>query len=395
MQALTGGPRAGLLESDVAAIIHADDLLVDYGADLLGLDDEVLEDRVEDDDYPDGRPLYADITGGEVQWNGSQDIARTASLTVARELRWDRDRLRPWMDLSSADVPGVIARFYTGVLIATAPESIAVDEDVPSFDVTAFDKLHLLGSQIGDTHAVEPGPGVTVGGEVTRLLTLAGYRGRVAIDPALFSLPVPDAFVWAAGTGTTWLRAINDLLASAGCQRAWCDEDGTFRAALIVPAKDRPEEWIFDAQAPRTIVGPSRRRTADLSQIPNVWRFTAANHDLEPIDGDGGYFPPANEDTGPTSVTARGRRVVAEIELDAIDQAALVRQGDERIARDIRAAGVRTLTVGPLPLLGHDDVVGIRDTGHGAPVASVTAVLTSWTLNLAGGDGTLTCEEIA
>lgn len=383
MQRLNSAPREDLDPADVQALIHADDCVVSaLGADLLDLQDRKVLD------------ISDDVRSWTVRWDGSADIHRSCELVVTRELAWDRDRVRLWLEMSSA-LLAVTARFWVGVFVITRPQLTVDDSDTPEHACKGWDKLYLLRSPVGDTWSTrweESGQATAVGAEVRRVLRAARYTGAVALPVEAESILLPEPMVWPLSDGaTSWLRVANDILAAGGCTGLWVDEAGTTRSDLIVPVTSRPVEYVLDDDPRTTLLGRSRTRTQDLALVPNAWRFINSSYDGEPLPGEGIYDPPDNESDGPASIASRGIRHLAVIKLDAADQDTLVRLGDERVAQDRRAGGSRAYTIFPLPLLGHRDVLSMVDPALGDPA---TVVLTSWALSSDGSDAPLAMDEV-
>ena len=110
---------------------------------------------------------------------------------------------------------------------------------------------------------------------------------------------------------------------------------------------------------------------------------------VQPVEGDGIYTV-NNLATGPASQASLGRVRTKTVFVDAVDQAALVAQVDRIVAEDTAAARTVTLSVDPLPIAGHLDVVRYVD-GPDAAVAEVT----SWEIPLDGSQGRWVLEVVA
>lgn len=384
MQRLNDAPREHLDPALVEALIHADDCVIsNQGADLMDLDDRPVLD------------ISDDVVSWSVQWNGAADIHRSCDVTLTRELVWDRDRLRLWMEMTSA-LLGITARFWEGVFVITRPQVTSDGSDTPQFDCKGWDKLHLLRSPVGDTWATlweEGAPtSPTAGSEVRRALAKALYKGALALPPECDSIQLTEPMVWPLDDGaTSWLKIVNEILKKAGCTSLWVDQAGVTRSDLIVPVTDRPSEYVLDDDPRTTLISPRRTRTQDIATVPNAWRFINDSFDGEPTPGDGIYDPPDNEDDGPASIASRGIRYLSVVKLEAADQEALVRLGNERVALDRRALGSRSYGVFPLPLLGHRDLMLVDDPILSEPVR---VVLTSWSLSTDGSDSPLTMDEV-
>lgn len=383
MQSLTAAPREGMDPDVVMALLTGDDLEVSAGLERVDNDGRMVED------------LSAALVDGSVSWDGSVDVHRECSLVLNREIGWDRDRVRPYLDLSS-DLLGVRARWWLGVFILTSPSESwgAGDERT----VAGLDLLHLLACPIGNTLTATKGTKVLAW--CRDLVARTSFGPRVFFDSAGEDATFTEDMVWplipATGGGlasTTWLQPLAEALSSIGFEKPWVDEAGQMRARPLVPVSQRTPEHVLSADdVARTILGPVRQRQRDLTQIPNAWIFVAQGWDLTPVEGDGLYTPPDNLSVGPTSITARnGHRVLAVRELPAQTQAALVAQAATIVEADQRAASKRTVEINPFPMMGHGDVYQLEDAEVGAPVKAAAA---AWTVHLNESNGSLTMKEV-
>jgi len=398
VQTALGGPRAslGLSEGDIDALIHDGDLEVDYEVTVCDVNDNPVQD------------ITADVDDGAVSWTGGADLQRSVDLTISRDLAWDFDRVRPTLLLTSPllgirDVP-----FHLGVFLLTRPKLI-VNDAVYLVDPTrsaqaaqckGWDKLRLLRTPMARSWSTlwsESGQTSTVGAEARRLLAAAGWTGGISIDPRADAVELTEPYVWPLdGQGTSWLRALIDIVKAGGMDSPWVNEVGSLIIEPLRPTAERATEWVLDAgDALRTIVSPQRARSQDFSEQPNAWYFMAQNWPRPVVEGDGLYYPPKNTSSGPASIAARRREVWnASPMLDAATQEALVAQGDAAREADMRALAVRDISVYALPLLGHRDLFEVRDPEFGAPVR---ALATAWRQPLRPSPGqsetTITVEE--
>ncbi|ABS03194.1 hypothetical protein [Kineococcus radiotolerans] len=379
MQLLTAAPRQDLTEDQVRAVLTADSLTVSAGCELLDSEDDVIAD------------ISGDLLGGSVKRECLADVHGACTLQLTRELAWGRDRVRPYMVLQT-NLPGlaVSARFNLGVFVLTTPRRLL--EDNPVWEVQGYDKMHLLQVQVGDSYSVPAGTGYLAAVRVA--IAAAGGGDAVLLDSAAADKVLAAAMTWPldAGTPTTWLRIVNDLLAAVGYRALWADQDGFFRSDPYRPPTERPLEWRFDVDDSRTtIIVEERTLTADTWGVPNWWRFLRRSTESTPSEGAGQYTV-TNQTEGPTSVNALGRRVPKVVWLDAADQAALRSQGDAIVAADRRVTATIELRTGPFPLAGHFDIAAYAD--RLAPDLSRMQAR-SWDLSLDGADMRWTWEVVA
>ncbi|GAW50620.1 MULTISPECIES: hypothetical protein [unclassified Nocardioides] len=242
---------------------------------------------------------------------------------------------------------------------------------------TWIDEIHVVGQASTCVDAVRS------------VIELAGAGAPLRIDGTEQLAVMPGPMVWALtdGSPVTWIQIINDLLDAINYRALWVDEDGTYRSEPYVDPKLRPVEWTLDVEDQSTnIVGQERVYDEDVWGKPNWWRFVRRGMATTPVEGDGLYTV-ENVNRGPSSMQSLGRPVRKTVFLDAVDQAALVAQGDRVVIEDTAVTRQVTLAVDPLPIVGHLDVVRYIDS----PV-SAKAEVTSSTTNLDGSPGTWVLE---
>jgi hypothetical protein len=219
---------------------------------------------------------------------------------------------------------------------------------------------------------------------VRTVIELAGGGAPLLIDGTQQVAVLPGPMVWALtdSNPATWLDVCNDLLEAVGYGSLWVDLDGNYRSEPFVPALQRPIGWTFDLGDEDTnLVGPERTSDQDVWSAPNRWKFVRRGMAVTPVVGDGIYIVD-NLSRGPSSQQSLGRVRTSTVFLDAVDQAALEAQGDRIVAEDTAATRTITLSVDPLPIAGHLDVVRYIDDPDAA-----TAEVVSWELPLDGSPG--------
>lgn len=386
MQQLTAAPRDGLTADQVVAILSAPALQVGAGLHQLNAGLEQVAD------------LTDDLQAGSVERQMYATVHGTCKLQLARALSWGVDLVRPYMDLSDGTTT---ARFYLGVFALTTPSTAAGVAPVV-YDVTGYDRLYLLNREVGDSWEAPAGAGVLA--EARRAIAAAGLVG-VQLDTTAEATVLPTAMSWplvpaTGGTGgsgpATWLRVVNDLLASVNYTGLWTDELGIFRSGPYVAPINRQPEWTFDSADPRTILGARRERTRDVWATPNRWVIVQQNRDAAAgppsgTDGSNGLYVVNDVTTPLTGQTARGQVWPRQVAVDAADAASLVAVGDRIVAADKRVTATRTSTTGPFPPAGHFDVFQLND----AELGNARVLASRWALDLGGKDTTWTWEEVA
>jgi hypothetical protein len=369
MQPLAAGPRANVTAAAVTALIRDSFALqVSAGLELLDRDLSVLADLTD---------LFA---AGSVTRSSYADLHGSASLEVEGALDWGSAIVRPYMVLSSTTTT---ARFNLGAYYTPTPKTVFGRTPL-TYAVEAIDILDGLATPVGDTYAVAAGTGYLAA--VEAILLQQGFTAYI-IDQTAAASVLPSSRTWVLDENTTWLGIINDLLGSIGYYGIWSDWDGRLRVQQYVTPSTRQPEWTYDTGALTSMLSPERTLEQDMYRAPNRWVFWRSNgvDGPAPTEGDGKYTV-VNSTDGPTSVEARGGRVITRPKpLDVADQPSLVRAGQQIVDNDMTVKRQLTLGVAPNPLHWHFDVVALNDPDLASPGSTI--LVTKWTLPLDGGDG--------
>jgi hypothetical protein len=379
VQPLSASPRASLTAAQVTALLTAPDLATDFGVELLDASLALVED------------ISADVVTGTVRRDNLATVHGTVDLTVTRSLAWGRDRVRPYMLLSSATAGVSLARFNLGVFLLTTP-STPLTETPITYAVTGFDQLNLLQDSIGDSYSVALGANVLT--SVRAALTAAGVTAPVLLDSAASTAVLSSVltFPLTSSSSPTWIQVVNGLLASVNYWGIWTDWDGAFRSGPYVTPAARAPEWTFTVGDLVTgVVATERTVTNDVWNAPNWWRFIQNGLTSAPVEGAGQYTV-QNVTAGPSAQGSVGRTVHAPVVfLDAVDQASLVSQGDRVVAAALRSTEIITTKLSPFPIAWHQDIVAYVDAALGG---SRKASCRSWALPLGGADGDYILESV-
>lgn len=368
MQPLTGGPRSAVTSAAVTALIR-DSVALRVAAGLELLDRSLS--------------VIADITdllvAGSVTRSSYADLHGSATLAIESTLDWGSAIVRPYMVLSST---ATTARFNLGAYYTPTPKT-TLGESPLVHEVACLDILDGLNAPVGETYAVAAGAGYLA--TVEAILQAQGYTAYF-IDQTSAAAILPTARAWPLDERTTWLGVCNDLLASIGYYGIWSDWDGRLRVAQYVSPSSRPPEWRYDIGDGTSMLTPGRTIERDFYRAPNRWVFYRSNNvdSSPPVEGNGLYTV-VNQADGPTSIEARGGRVITRpVPLDIADQGSMVKAAQQIVDADMHVKTRLTLGVAPNPLHWHFDVVSLDDPDVGP---SGPALVTKWTLPLDGGDG--------
>ena len=364
MQSLTQAPRANLTASQVKALITGPSVQVTPGLELLDGNNNFVGD------------ISSTLVSGTIERHNLAAIHGTCSLVLEGAVGWGVDRLRPFMTLSN----GVIsARFNLGVFLIQSPVANQMENPI-TYSVIGYDLLCFLDVAVGDTYTVTAG--TTYFAAIQSIITALNIGSQLYLDGTLQTITLPNDMVWALAPGskTTWLDIVNDLLAAINYRNLWADENGNFRSTPALLPSLRPVEWVLDTSNPTTnIVLPQRDVSADVYDAHNWWRFVRTPMTVKPIEG-AGIYTVQNTATGRTSQAALGRTIKAPVQyLAASDQTSLVAQGNVVVAADQRVSRTFTISLDPLPIAGHLDIIQFNDNG-----SSDICQTASWVIDLKG-----------
>jgi len=374
MQSPTDGPRGAYTVDQVAYVIeNSSSFDTDYGLELVDQGLNVL------DDVSDA------LHGGTVQRSNYATLHAQLSFTIDAPLDWGSSIVRPYMTITAPTGVGqalASLRFYLGAYVTDTPAE-DMSQDVSSWDATGYDLLSLLDDPIGDAYSIEAGEFYLV--RVSDILIARGFTNYV-IDQDRADAVLPSAKTYSLDDNVTWLAVINDLLAAVGYQGIYSDHNGVLRAHVYRAPSDRGPEWVMTDDPAVTILTQRRKRGRDFYDAPNHWVFYQQNatEQEQPSDSNGLRYEFTNDTTGPTSVEARGGRVITKVVgVDAADAAALQAAARVTIDADMQIPTTIAIETAPFPLAWHFDRIQVQDAGLGA---FLQVMATSWTLNLDGSD---------
>lgn len=374
-------------DAEVVALVEARDLDVAAGVFLLDSND------VEQLDISDD----LDADGSWIERGNYRTVHLTCGLRLTRRLQWGSARLRLTMTLTSAAL-GLTRTWDVGVVVLDVPRHV-VAEVPETYEVTGKDKLAVLDIPVGRTVVLPAGDAalafaqalIVEAGEPASSVAL-DPASSVALDPAAAAKTFQSPKAYPLTENWTYLRIVNDVLDGLGYRGLWADRDGKLRSEPYQAPADRSPEWVWDADASDNIVGEDRSETPVYGEIPNQWVFVRNDTSGAVLTEGDGIYTVTNQSDGPSSVDARGRIVRGPaILLDAVDQDALVVQGDRKVASDKRAASTIDLPTGVNPHLWHFAVSLLRDSAFGAERKVVDV---GWRLPLDGSDMTRTVRAV-
>lgn len=373
MQPRTAAPREHLTASQVDALLTGPSLRVSPGLEVVDESGTVLED------------VSDRLVAGSVSHSNYATIHGTCKLRLlAPPLAWQSARVRPFLTLTSQ---GVEARFDLGVYLTSTPRR-QVDAAPETFEVEGYGLLSILDTLTGTTYRVAAGTNVVAAVQAILDDHGAGTPHFIEQDDEVLA----SDRIYPLDEETTWLRVVNDLLASIGYRGLFEDWTGRYRSEPYrAPASQAPE-WVYGTDERTTILHPERAQEADYFDAPNRWVFVRQDPGdgvAEPSTPD--VYEVTNQTDGPTSIGARGRTITRVEFLDVTSSAALVSRGDAVVAADKRLDATFDVVADPNPLHWHFDVVSLDDPEFGAPVK---AVVQEWDLDLSGSKTSLTLRKV-
>ena len=357
-------------------------LLVEAGCDVVDRFGAQVDDVTSD----------LDLSGSSISY-GSEGLRATCRLRLARRLDWGRVRLRPWMRLTDRAAGRTGDRWHLGVFVPESPEE-TVGERPPSFDVTGYDQTVLLDTSVGRSWLVRAGEGVLTAAGLA--LHMAARDVSVITDPTERELLVRSDRLWPLGEENTWRYIVDQLAESVDYETVWADRDGTFRLRRHISPIFRPIAEVWSTTEAMSVLDDVLVWRSDQWARPNQWVFVRDDPTPEldiPVPGDG-LLTVRNESDGPSSIDARGGRVVTRIvRLDTADDTRFVTQADRIVEDDKAVAETLRVAVTPQPQLWHEDVVSVTVPEIGWE--RVRCVVAEWRLPLGGENMTLTLRRLA
>ena len=362
MQPKTFGPRSGLSEDAVVALIRDEPApIIGAGLELIDRNLAVIED------------ISDSLLGGTVERDSYATLHGKAVLDISRSLDWAQAIVRPYVTINGV-------RFDMGAYL-TEVNTWESGRNPIVYAVQGHDILSALNDRVGTGYSVAAGTLILT--KVEEILLQQGFTQYV-IDQSRATATMPSVRNWALDDNTRWLTIVNDMLAAVGYRGVWSDWTGALRCEPYLAPTDRASEWTYYGEGETSQLPLERVTTKDLFDAPNRWIAVRQNN-IEgetPVEGNGVYTY-INQLVGPTSVEARGGRIVTAplITVDAADQSALVAAVDARKAADMANPTQYELSLPSPgnPLHWHFDRVNTVDPEFGLAQVMVTR----WSLPLA------------
>lgn len=352
----------------IFALVTAANLTVGFGAELLDANDLLIED------------ISDDLMGGEVEHQNYADIHGTCSLLLSRALTWSTARVRPYQTLSGA---GYTQTWPLGVYLLTTPETVLGSTPI-TYEVSGYDKLHLLQHPVGDTYVVTAGTGYLAAVRAA-IIASGATPTTVLLDSTAEATVLPADMVWVLEPAypTSYLSVINDLLAAVGYRGLYADANGVFCSEPYQSPLVKAPTWTLDLTDQSTvIVAEGSTLKTDIFDQTNWWRFIREGMDAAPSEGAGLYT---------VDLSDGGAKIKSVQLVNAADQTALVAIGDAIVQTARQIEQTLEVETGPLPLLGHWDVFVYKAPSE---IGELRAQARSHRIPLEGGNVEIVLEVL-
>lgn len=388
MQSLLDHPREPFtIQQVMDVLVYSKEVSVSIGMDLLDTKDSFVEDLTP----------YLLYGSDSITRDNFATVHSSLAFSIQESMQWGVDRVKPYMMLSSPTVSNI--RFDLGVYVLMTPiqdlSPVLFGNTV--YKTTGYDKLYLLNQPIGDTYTVPAGSSYL--NAVQTMIVAAGAGNRWIFDQSALSkvTPVDVVFPLDSNTqNTTWLTAINALLAGINYRGLWADQEGRYRSEPYQNPSVRGVEFDISVLGNSNSVTSDENRTVSDDQwnIPNKWVFVQNNTVGSPVEGVSMYTV-NNTAVGRSSQTSLGRVVPVVYFYDAADYATLVSLGNNRVSADMDTPELFTISTFALPIAGHFDILRYSDPNLSGRFGNTRKLQArSWQLPLDGSNMTWALETV-
>lgn len=306
------------------------------------------------------------VTGGQVQWNANATLAGGGTLEMddtGQDINFSSDRIRLWWTVGDEE-------WAMGVFVMAAP-STQYGSSVLSRSISLIDKITVIADDLL-LQTLQVPAGANVIDAVVAQIRAAGEE-RIAATAS--DKVLSNAMAWAPGTSR--LRVINDLLASAGYWSLWTDRTGLFRVDPYTSPADRPVTWEFK-EGQTAIHSPEWEYELALWDATNTVVMVSQEDDNDEVWT--AYAVDDNPDS-PTSTVTMGRVLnpIVEENVEATSQADLQAQATRKLIDNSNVVGKMSVAHAAVPVWYND---GVRFTSQGT---DTKATITKMTLRLKPG----------
>lgn len=283
---------------------------------------------------------------------------------------WLSDKIQPFVLFQMPD--GGWVEFPLGVFIPSSPVKADYNGNIVR-QVEAYDGLVIL-DQDKFTQRWSVPAGTSYEKAVSDILKSAGIKRYSLNFGATATLSNDKEFAM----GTDKLSAINDLLSMVNNTPLWVDSNGYFISEPYQPPSRKEVGYTYDTDRMSVIV-EGIEEELDLFEVANSWVVTVSNPEKPPLVA---RIVNNNPDS-PTSVTSRGRTIVDFRELEDINSQASLNAYAERVAHEASQVYGKVKFLTPImPFHEYYDVIYL----HYTPMdVSGSFSETNWKITLEAG----------
>lgn len=284
-------------------------------------------------------------SGGSCTWQGAGDID------------WMEHRLRAHQRISHR---GQSLQWTVGTFIVESPTRVLTDKTRGVQELQLFDAMYRLDVQTSTVSEWVARKGSNIIDTVRHLLNRQGLKHALEDSDEVFA----SQMSWEAGT--TYLRMVNDMLATANFTAIYADPQGALRAGPARAATSRGVAWTFRDDSTAMRYAPEVTHNRDTYSIPNEVVLIARSDDPDTLP----MSASARDTASPYGTMRRGMVITKVEEVDAASQAILQARADLRLPELQRPASTFTFQHLPLPL-EMSQVVRFVRTRHDVDVLAV------------------------
>lgn len=327
-----------------------------------------------EEEYVDVRTYYTWKDVGGQKWNdlGEKQFRELWSIDEESQLKidWLNDRIQPFVLFQMRD--GGWIEFPLGIFLLSSPTKKDEFGEIVR-EVEAYDGLIILDQDKFTERTFFPA-GMLYEEAVKEIIKSAGITKINIQIPDKAVLPNDKEY----SVGDTKLSAINDLLTAVNNTPLWVDASGYFRSSPYERPDRRASGYTYSDQE-LSIIVEGVEEELDLFDVANSWVVTVSNPEGEPMTARRENTNPES----PTSIPARGRRIVDFRQVDDIASRTALESYVERIASE--ASQVYGKVRFSTPIMPMHEYYDVYELQYGPLGINDKFSETSWTIKLEAG----------
>lgn len=318
-----------------------------------------------------------DVVSCSVQNNDLADKSKRTcrvALSPASPFDYLRNSLRCYAALQLTSTTW--EEWLLGTFMLTAPDSTP-DRPTSPITVDGFDYLTKW-ADASTTTRYTPTFGTSFGAIINDASLNVLGRIEVNVPGELYNKVPLTQLQW--DPGTSWLRVVNDCLASCNCRPLAVDAYGVAYSTAYVDPAEGPAIWTYTRDSDSLIVRDTSRVQLDLNEVPNQWVAVVSDPDTAEL-----VSTYTNDDAASiTSTVSRGRTLTRLLTAEEIGQPTTQGDLDIAVQRYAIAARSQYLHVSfETALMPFHDTGDVLDLDYGEGVQRFREV--SWELDMRAG----------